>query len=114
MSEGKAAADAAGNANTEPKFTKGPWRTQKGDSVVHIIAAGGAPIANTSTKEYWRKLDAIDEANAHLMSAAPELYEALWRLLGTAERGNATTHEPGCRCVIHEAEAALAKARGEQ
>lgn len=52
----------------ERRATLGEWRTQKGDSVVYIVAERGAPIAATATKEYWRKADAQDEANAEFIA----------------------------------------------
>lgn len=49
-----------------------------------------------------------DEANAHLIAAAPELYEALANLLAVSEG------EGGTRFDAQDiARAALAKARGE-
>jgi hypothetical protein len=50
------------------------------------------------------------DATAKVFAAAPELLEALKRLLGSTGSGNASLHEEGCRCVIHEARAAIAKA----
>jgi hypothetical protein len=47
---------------------------------------------------------------AALVKAAPELLDALIRLLGSTHAGNADEHESGCGCVIHEARAAIAKA----
>lgn len=55
--------------------------------------------------------DAIQaRANAHLIAAAPELYEALERLLSGTEK-----HVFGDECIAErrEALAALAKARGD-
>lgn len=50
------------------------------------------------------------EANARLIAAAPELLEALKRLLATINPGNADSHSNDCRCVIHEARAVISKA----
>jgi len=46
---------------------------------------------------------------AHLIAAAPELYEALEGMLRLADAANA-----GDRIISHKARAALSKARGEQ
>lgn len=55
---------------SEAKFTKGPWK--QGEVARHIIyAAGGvklATVSNSMLPESW--------ANARLIAAAPELYEA--------------------------------------
>lgn len=50
------------------------------------------------------------EERARLIAAAPDLLEALRRLLATTAHNNDDKHEDGCRCVIHEARAAIAKA----
>lgn len=88
-----------------------PWRAVHGDSVVSIVTTpGGRPVAVTASKPYWKRHDDTDVAIANIMAAAPELYEALRRLLGNTDPGNASEHDEGCMCVIHEARAALAKA----
>lgn len=90
------------------KYTPGPWEAAgpvgkaiwiQSDAQPNIAAVHGA-FTDTG------------RANAHLIAAAPKLYEALARLLATTDPGTADTHEPGCRCVIHEARAALAEAKG--
>jgi hypothetical protein len=54
------------------------------------------------------------EANAHLIAAAPELYDAAEALAGmTCQTTGAEDAESGCCCVCR-ARAAIAKARGEQ
>ena len=91
-------------------WTKGPW--QRGFTVNHeravcddsIVVARitGFPITKNSN------------ANAHLISAAPELYDALEA--GEALiSGDATGAEwkQGCHAFVKAARAALAKARGE-
>jgi hypothetical protein len=50
-----------------------------------------------------------DFANANLIAAAPDLYEALDGMLRLAVAANASD-----RIICHEARAALAKARGEK
>jgi len=49
--------------------------------------------------------------NARLIAAAPDLLAALERLLGNVSKGNEVWHDPLCHCVIHEARAAIAKAK---
>nr|WP_313010796.1 hypothetical protein [Brucella intermedia] len=97
----------------ETKYTKGPWdwETPLGDDCYSIVQAGlksyewqfiahvhvGIPAEGMMPRQ-----EAL--ANARLIAAAPDLYEALKLLLSSAH-----DHQTG----IQEAEAALAKARGE-
>lgn len=94
----------------ESKFTKGPWLVEVGDdpcvrqeSTAIIVA-----VRHRTTKAQWR-------ADAHLIAAAPELYEALAALLeehncddGAADYDGTTTE---CKSCI-PAKSALAKASG--
>jgi len=59
-----------------------------------------------------RHVQAHHKANARLIAAAPDLLAALKRLLATQYPGTENHHETGCRCVIHEAQTAIAKAEG--
>ena len=85
---------------SEPKFTPGPWLFSSYKSGNSVIVTDGKEF-DVATVNYPNR-----DANAHLIAAAPELYEALEELLiQTRQYG----HEP----EIAMAEAALAKARGE-
>lgn len=108
--------------NAQPKFTPGPWETRlKTMSVqgrLHVaVSAGNYPTAFTPA---WDRpepgeVDGTDEAlaNASLIAAAPEMYEALsklvtqTKLLGVAMN---TDLEP----FVALGEAVLAKAEGRQ
>jgi hypothetical protein len=58
----------------EVKFTSGPWWYQeKSDAYTHIVRAG----ENRFLCQLAQDTSGESEANAHLISAAPELYEAL-------------------------------------
>ena len=99
---------------TEHKWTKGPWVLKRGK-----VKKDGAQRAYFSGP-YWDKFcsvwvrtdglydgvidDAEGVANANLLLAAPDLYEALELVLDTCELANYQT------AVIVDA---LAKARGE-
>jgi len=48
-----------------------------------------------------------DRTIADLRAERDALREALRRLLSTINPGNVDSHAPDCRCVIHEALAAL-------
>jgi hypothetical protein len=95
----------------ETKWTKGPWvATPRGtyndfDGDSSLILGDDctqriAIIQNDGTDE--------DEANAHLIAAAPELYEALYEIIKSGEI-------PYCQTspLVIKANAALKKARGE-
>ncbi|CEF54582.1 hypothetical protein [Acetobacter ghanensis] len=114
---------------SEAKFTPGPW---------HLEA--GFESSPGDFEEYWQVHDGQDaivcsssfctaenkEANARLIAAAPELYEALNGLLRTlAESGieldSLSSPTPLINllnteeeyAVLEQSRAALAKARGE-
>ena len=91
----------------EVKHTPGPWTYE--EEAYHMEQVFGpkgliAQVVGDSAETC---------ANAILIAAAPDLLAALERLLGSTKRGNADDHEADCRCVIHEASAAIAKAKGE-
>ena len=104
------------------KFTPGPWRTIDGDSVVNVVGPEGQPIAATTSKAYYERHDAEDKANARLISAAPELYEALSAVvvgepgMENALWGDLPDEAAGTITIrlrdIRKARAALAKATG--
>lgn len=114
----------------QQKWTPGPWLIKfcdVGDEEVFIapieIRSGqnNFPIVDTegglaSAGNSWR-IEEI-EANAHLISAAPELYQALQKMLETARgllRGECYDRSgEKFLAQFSEAEAALAKARGEK
>lgn len=99
---------------TEPKFTKGPWG----------LDVGFESSRPGDFDEYWQVHDGHDaiacsancyagnrEANAHLIAAAPDLYEALQACLNFMEN---TESELGFSLEsADQARATLAKARGE-
>ncbi len=80
-------------------YTPGPWRVDR-----PYIRGAGRAIASL---ESWHN-EVEDAANAHLIAAAPELYEALVDLIGFLFHGKKD------RQTILRATAALAKARGEE
>jgi hypothetical protein len=83
------------------KFTPGPWS---------FDPDGGLPViqiycADNKNPFHGSRSDEEHVANAVLISAAPELYEALREIVDTEWLGG--------RGGFHMARAALAKARGE-
>jgi hypothetical protein len=101
---------------SEPKFTKGPWRL---DNDGDVCEASGITIAFPQKPDPDPELDLLPivemDANAHLIAAAPDLYEALDTL--TCVVGLTAIKYPGQLAVLQEAvdgaRVALAKARGE-
>lgn len=63
-----------------PAHTPGPWRVMAGQSVFHVKAAA-TYLAKTNSDSLE------DEANARLISAAPELLSALERIVDGAQVG---------------------------
>lgn len=107
---------------SETKFTPGPWgwvEQYRGghawlQSASEKFTIGNAIIDDGSAYGEYPPRIAVNEANAHLIAAAPDLYEALERLLPMAEDdcfqyGNSADEDED----IIFARAALAKARGE-
>ncbi len=114
------------------KFTPGPWRT---GSLVSYDAADGEPISYVYRREpdderetaYNRiRVKGGDDcdADAALIAAAPEMYDALRRIPIIRRRepeardeclGCGAVGETECQgeCWVAILEAALAKARGE-
>lgn len=95
------------------KHTPGPWRILEGDSVVAVHAVQRA-ICDTRGTPYWQQFKSEDLANARLIAAAPELFDAIkemlrWRL----PHDRAFTVTEGSRRAFDGLRDALSKARGE-
>jgi len=97
---------------TKAGFTPGPWRIHNNGAdtagevaVVYCTSAGYANICGARDRE-WS--ESANDANAHLIAAAPDLYEALENLIAWIDP-NENYDEP----QTNAAYAALAKARGE-
>jgi len=83
------------------KFTKGDWRVDYYTSIDQTIRVnkGNIIICHNNASTEW-------EANAHLIAAAPEMYD----LLSTIENDNEQVPE----WLWNKIQETLAKARGEQ
>lgn len=100
-------------AQSKAGFTRGPWFVVgswvSADEYGETIVAG--PNGDTADQA---------AANAHLISAAPELYASLIELLEPLERASAElvahgkTADQNAEAAFDRAHFALAKARGEQ
>lgn len=79
---------------TEPKFTKGPWVARDLETKTAILA-NDCMIAEAHSYGAFRQSEgapdrAIRRANARLIAAAPNLYEALKKIAAfDDEQGNA-------------------------
>lgn len=115
----------------ETKFTPGPWSfsrwEQLGDTRFYIAQADGAPytpnysdVATLIAETVSGERVAVQDANARLIAAAPDIFEALTELMrpyGVAECGLASApglHGDAYLAAVQKARAALAKATGEQ
>lgn len=93
---------------SEPKFTPGPWLFSSYKSGNSVIVIDGKEF-DVATVNYPNR-----DANAHLIAAAPELYEALEGLLADITEYQEINNLGGQNNHWQvKAKAALAKARGE-
>lgn len=104
----------------KPKFTPGPWQIIPEDQAIHrwvIGAMDGCSIASCDPVGPWRSDDEAT-ANAHVISAVPDMYEALRGLLdryvGLVNSGDAGFWDPEKERPVSMARAALAKAEGRK
>lgn len=100
----------------ETKFTPGPWKVEPvnydGDGGT-LVRFNGVCIANVWGVLEYRQVDEESSANAHLIAAAPELYEAMEDLLTVLADRKYKGFEARLESHSRIARAALAKARGE-
>ena len=94
------------------KHTPGVWVPLNYAQTITIIGYNNqVTICRIKNEVSGKPLDDEDRANAHLISAAPDLLEALQQLTVTATRYLPEYNE---NPLIQQAEAALAKAQGDQ
>lgn len=102
---------------SEPKFTKGPWQTINISWEYSVITDEDAAriaqvfIRDEVDEETQDKFEEIKDANANLIAAAPDMYEALecacdQYCIGYTGNGLVKCED----CIIRKA---LRKARGE-
>lgn len=106
------------------QFTPGPWEVGKNRFLQPVIRARNSYVVATAEVDFGgcerssEKDDALRtrEANARLIAAAPELYEALEVIAGCGAvdvSNTAIVVGNKANVVLQQAWAALAKARGE-
>ena len=94
------------------KFTKGPWIVrEEPSSDGHPVIS---PVGGYAICQSWNQGETYDaNANAALIAAAPEMYEALNELQQLFRDDLAPGYIYACKDVLKNADAALKKARGE-
>lgn len=102
---------------SEAKFTKGPWVSKQQFANVWLVekhSDGFVPHGIASVYSTVLEVGTCESAepNAHLIAAAPELYEACESAANQIEFGRLGASE--LFGIIEKLKAALAKARGEQ
>jgi hypothetical protein len=102
-------ADDSMSESIKAEHTPGPWKYHYDADGDHVILSdSGTIIAVTGGDGYVMRL--IDEANARLLSAAPEMLEALNEFLAYSECHCTRTND----CAFCMGEAAIKKAQGEE
>ncbi len=102
------------------KHTPGPWHTT-GDGLVYAEPSFDdieAPLVCDATEEGWMGPNDEEKANAQLISAAPELLEALILLLNVEKAALIGAEAPGLKGLdvpyhFEAARAAIARATME-
>ena len=100
-------------------YTKGPWKVVENDDGDAAIAMGSALDSpeHYSCRDYWTSEAEYGEqgvmANAHLIAAAPDMYEALKRMVENNE-GYVCGFDNPCKCPRCQAMTAIAKADGRE
>lgn len=99
--------------SAETKWTPGPWHTcRAGYSTVYVEARiGGGTVQEVAACGPTVAGSEQQEANAHLIAAAPELYEALVKLVSWMP-GPLAWHFDAPIKAVERAREVLAKARG--
>lgn len=100
-------------------WTPGPWRVQWSSPSPTIRGADNDPICGIAHR-LLERLRGVEEANSHLIAAAPDLADALTSLVqpdlaydGSNIIIRCSSHSEAME-IVRTARAALAKARGEQ
>ena len=92
--------------SNETKWTPGPWHVPKARGYAHgPVDKNDVPVVTWTGMARPRQENGM--ANAHLVAAAPDLYEALEAMLDECVDDEFAPH-------VMDARAALAKARGER
>lgn len=101
----------------KPMWTPRPWIACDADAGWWAVfrESDGSEICRLYDESDDAMQSGSDEANAHLIAAAPEMYEALerWLRLATNPQISSETYWREWPSIRNAADAALKKARGE-
>lgn len=89
---------------SERKWTRGPWEVKFSGGETHLIADGDCIMCDM----HYYPWAPENPADWHLIAAAPDLYDALQAMVDYCNAECGSNIYPG-----HQANQALAKARGE-
>jgi hypothetical protein len=101
---------------SEAKHTPGPWRREQdiilaGEIGVAEIFQIDEPSRPTDERPTRADCEAEEQANAHLVAAAPDLLKALRRAVGAMI---GLEHLPSIEGALREARAAIARSAGKE
>lgn len=104
-------------ATDKPAFTKGPWRIMKSNGGVVAITHGDVGNEEDCVIDIGNDEILVSDANAALIAAAPDMYEALKDVFPLARRFLALQRSSGIDTAeksskVQAANAALRKAEG--
>lgn len=99
----------------DPKFTPGPWEATSEYIIGSDVPEVHSVLNVIADADPLGAVDLLDEkiANAHLIAAAPDLYDIVASLFGLPEGADGGHICDMWEKMQHMAEKALAKARGE-
>lgn len=92
------------------QFTQGPWSVLINDKTKVVLEKSGVAIFVADTYAGFTKSESEQEANAALISAAPELYKELEKHCALC----ALRHPEREGCKLCETRKVLMKARGRK
>lgn len=93
----------------QPKHTPGPWRVERHDGKTEIWSQNHFVARVDDALFMSAKKHGLEDGNARLIAAAPEMLEALASALNFIN-GYGEQTKAG---IIYEIKSAIAKARGE-
>ena len=102
----------------EAKFTPGPWKHETvfdkiGNPCAYSIWPCNQSVVRHRICVTPDGTTCENLSNAQLISAAPDLFEALKKAIDALERADDSFGVPGLHGIINEADAAIRKAEGE-
>ena len=93
---------------SEPKFTPGPWSILFNDKTKVVLEQQGVAVFVADTYAGFTKSEEEQNANAALITAAPEMYEGLKEIRDVMEKDGRFGR------TVEAIDKLLKKARGEE